>query len=234
MRLLTLFTLFCITLSAQSAEIVCAPPDSPSYDSHCSERLIINKYPKIFSREKTKLVIHLPQGQSSIFENPIDDEESRQPSYWLDDYLPKISGAIIHINVGESSRKILVNTITGQVTKIGGTPMLSPDGSRLLVYAMEIEFNFENYLAVYRVNSNKLEVEFDAGSAKFDGFSFFTEWGPSDVRWLSPTEVGFNKTSLDCAAGCGSGIKYKKVPQRLVLDTKATTQIKWHIEQMAE
>jgi hypothetical protein len=210
--------------------MVCAPPDSPLYDSHCSERLIINKYPKTFSRVENKLVIHLTQGKDSIFVDAVNDGENGQPSYWLDDYLPKISSAIILINAGESSRRILVNTITGQVTKIGGTPLLSPDGSRLLVYGMEIEFNFENYLAVYRINANQLEVEFDAGSVNFGGFSFFSEWGPSDVRWISTTEVGFNMTSLDCADGCGSGIKYKKVQKRLVLNTKATMQNKWHIE----
>lgn len=227
MRLSILFALFFVTSSSQSGEMVCAPSDSPLYDSHCSERLIINKYPKLFSRVGNNLVIHLLGEKNRTFADAVNEG---QPSYWLIDYLPKISSAVILINSGESSRKFLVNTNSGEITKIGGSPLLSPDGEHLLVYGMEIEFNFENYFAVYRVTPDKLEVEFDAGSADHNGFNSFSEWGPSDVRWLSPTEVVFNKTILDCATGCGSGFKYKKVQKKLILDTKAKMPNKWNIE----
>jgi hypothetical protein len=80
---------------------------------------------------------------------------------------------------------LLVHPATGRATVVPERPVVSPDGSRLLVVSADLEAGYQpNVLQIWRIAPDGLEKEWELETADFtagDG------WAGSDPRWLGDT-----------------------------------------------
>jgi hypothetical protein len=102
---------------------------------------------------------------------------------------------LVEIMHYESAGFALVSTATGRTTWLTDVPVASPDGSRLLVAAMDLESCEEDTgLWVYRIQADTLGEEFGMDLNGCDA-----PWGPKAATWPSPSLIQF--TRVERSAG---------------------------------
>jgi len=108
-------------------------------------------------------------------------------------YLPSIGYHVVEVQYYEGSTYLLVNGTSGKKTFSNGLPVVSPDNRRIAAGNVDLEAEFSpTTLQVWRLERDSLALEWEhdflAGGAATD-----TTWGPSEVRWLTPTEIHVTK-----------------------------------------
>ncbi len=98
----------------------------------------------------------------------------------------------------------LINDRNGEITKLEGNPVFSPNRKRFVTMSMDLEAGYnDNSIQIWQLDSAgpKLEYQTDAGAA----------WGPSDPVWTDNRTIAFKKNTL-----IEAGAKYQSSPALLI------------------
>lgn len=86
---------------------------------------------------------------------------------------------------------------TGDLTRINGYPLFSPDNLRFVAIEQDLDAGYSpNRMAVYRVTDNSVEEEFDL--IPKDAY-----WGPGNTTWIDNETIRFEMVWLDDSASSG-------------------------------
>ena len=156
----------------------------------CMEERNISAHPELFERNGLELTVRTRVGHKTYIDE-LDSEGQKAHRYLLINYYPEIDHVVLYAGYPESPWFIILNAASGVETKVKGHPMLSPDKKRFAISHVDLEFNDDSVLKVYRISGEALELEFDTTEQDSP-----LAWGPSGTRWATPTELVFTKTRL--------------------------------------
>lgn len=143
-------------------------------------------------RRGAELVIPLLHGDTlSLRDSAPDTPTGVWHSYRA--YLPSISYHVVEVQFYEGGTYLLVNATSGKTTFSNGLPIVSPDNRRIAAGNVDLEAEYSpTTLQVWRLESDSLALEWEhdflAGGPATD-----STWGPSELRWLAPTEIRLTK-----------------------------------------
>lgn len=103
------------------------------------------------------------------------------PSYSYYDVVPALDAYVIHAQYYEGDSWLLVSRKTGAQTQTSGLPVVSPDKRRFVTGSYDLE-------AFYNPNELVVWKTADDGSFIMEWKTEPKEWGPTFVKWLTPTK----------------------------------------------
>ncbi|MCK4493860.1 MAG: hypothetical protein KAU26_07370 [Methylococcales bacterium] len=90
----------------------------------------------------------------------------------------------------------LLNLTSKKYNQFEGLPTFSHSGSHIVTTNLDIEAAYNpNILRIYKIKSGKFILEYDAKPTE--------DWGPSSVKWLSPTKIEFRMVNMKCVSYVG-------------------------------
>ena len=222
------FALLCVlTSTGIFSEQSC--PESIQNARQCAvylEEKLAKKFPDLFLREGGRLVITLNNGKKKTFIDIPDEERDGEQGMWFNivDYYPDIHYALVAVHFFEGQTHYLVNRGSGSETEIISSPVVSPDKKRIAVANEDLHAEYTpNYLAVFRLHSDKLKKEFEV---------IPEDWGARDLRWVNNQELSFTEYRFSAnpeSGGESDSLVGKPRKLKLRLDEKTKGQ-KWLIE----
>ena len=88
---------------------------------------------------------------------------------------------VLHAQYYEGDAWLLVSRKNGARTRISGLPVVSPDKRRFVTGSYDLEADYNpNEVVVWKIG--------DDGSFKMEWKAEPREWGPTFLKWLSPTQ----------------------------------------------
>ncbi|MDH4164647.1 MAG: hypothetical protein OEW15_18455, partial [Nitrospirota bacterium] len=175
-----------------AAEHLPGCPSSSHAPEQCAsliEKDILSKHKDLFDRKKDTLTVHLKNGKKKTYITQLGNSPETFEIFLLVNYYAGINYALILDQYWEGLSYILLHLATGVELDAKGYALLSPQKKHFVVYAKDIDAEYSpNVLRIYQIKADGVSIEFDATPDK---------WGPSDVHWISETEISFSKDSHD-------------------------------------
>lgn len=120
----------------------------------------------------------------------------------------------------EGAEHVLVHDSTGESTVIPDRPLLSPDGRRFAVLALDLVAGYgPNTLQLWRFEDSAPTMEWETSP---------TQWGPTDGAWEDTTALRFTQRGF-CSELGGTGRDMCQRPARLYRSGG-----NWHLETGSE
>lgn len=109
-------------------------------------------------------------------------------SYSYIAFIPALKVHVLHTQLYEGIRFMVIHDDSGQTTDTMGYPVPSPDNKRFATRSMDMIAGYSpNGVEVWRSESGRFHRE----------ATFETEWGPSSATWRTPERIVFGKHCHD-------------------------------------
>lgn len=156
--------------------------------------------PGFIKVSKDQVILATREGKELHFENKLSEGPS-WVRYRFVQYWSEIDYAMIEESHYEGKAYLLVNRGNGNLYKIPGPVLLSPDAQRVVSFSCDLEAGYNpNALEIWKIDRAKLVMEWSAKSP--------LKWGPMDVRWENGTTLTFS---------AATDYRSKGAPARLAL-----------------
>lgn len=131
------------------------------------------------SRKTT--VIPIKNHAPVVFKDSFHGEDDLDyKKYSIVGYLKNLSSYLVQVNLYERGEFLLV-TSKGQIIKVWGMPILSPDGKTIACFSQGIEYPlFDNGVQVIDIQANKLVERCRFTTEEFE---------PIDLKWTGSNEI---------------------------------------------
>lgn len=174
------------TMTAIERDSICE--GLSSWEKECHDRIenyIIKTHGDWVSRDGETLSLSIENGEDLSFTSNRDQMSiENYVGYSLYNYYPAIDAYVVLVTYYEGITNLIINRKSGNSIDVVGDIAVSPDQKRFVVYNKDMETTYTfNGFHVFRVNGNSYEQEHKEG----------LEWGPRNARWLSNTEIEFEK-----------------------------------------
>lgn len=158
--------------------------DNPDNENASVERTVKRRFGDKFDRSGKTLKLKFNNGKSLELVDDSSHTENRV-LYHCIDYYPDEGLFLIHAALYEGTDCFFVSEKTGKTIALGGMPAFSPDRSRVAASNVDIIAGFDfNGIKIFRIENDELHHELDLEPG---------EWGPQNLRWISETEIAFEK-----------------------------------------
>jgi len=158
--------------------------DNPDNENASVERTVKRRFGDKFDRKGRTLTLKFTDGKSLELVNDLTDTENRVLYNCLD-YHPEEGLFLIHAALYEGTDYFFVSEKTGRTIALGGMPIFSPDRSKVAAANVDIMAGYDfNGIRIFRIQNDELiqQLNLEPG-----------EWGPQNPRWISETEIAFEK-----------------------------------------
>lgn len=196
------------TLTFKNRTIRLSPSTSGDFDPYFLSNELINSLTKKFGnfhqkamaieehqlkkfgarvkREGNELFVKLDDGRWFQLRVNLDYDES---AHAFEYYFDELGFYSIRVQWGEGNGYKLVNSKTGEITKLIGRPFFSPDGTLIIALGNDIEAGYS--INGFQLLSNKSGTITELG--KFEP----TAWGCESAKWLSNSRLTLKNESLE-------------------------------------
>lgn len=142
-----------------------------------------------FANEAKTIVITAKNGKVTQLKDVLSDSVSDYINYSIEEINSPY--VIITEQYYEGHRNALLDLNSGKYTDFGGYPFFSSTKKHIVIANADLEAQYtDNALQIYRVEAGKFILEYDAKPTE--------NWGPSSVKWLSPTRIEFLMENSEC------------------------------------
>ncbi len=157
----------------------------------------MRRAPRWVSRTGKTLTIHLADGRRKTFVDS-DSVDAAAVLYTYREFLPEIRYHLVHAHLNEGTGYLLVSHRSGDLVRIQGLPIVSPDGGRFATASEDLESRYNpNEIQIWRITRNAAVLEWSLEPAGDPVTITPAAWGPANLRWLSPTEIRVQKVTYD-------------------------------------
>lgn len=186
--LIYILFLFCFGCSSKVVDLddLCKKSNNSYECAQIIERYQIPYYSNFVKRTNLKLTLKLDNGKNLVLEN-IDKEED---GIWYSfrDYLKNINSYLINIQYYEGGEYYLINKSNGLKIILPGLLKFAPDNLRFVSFNLDLEAQYSpNGFVIYKLVNNTYMKEYEL---------FTNDWGISNVRWISNSEIEVDKKEL--------------------------------------
>lgn len=171
---------------------------------------LADKFGNYFYSTDTTLVLRLVDGNTISFAKWDDGKDE---GYNFENYFDNIDYYLLRVQWGEGNCWMLVNRKNGFKKYINGVPYISIDNKEIISINSDMEAGYSfNGLELYTILADSLKTE----------FSKKTQWGPTDVKWISENKFLLKRElfHIDSLTGNQDNI----IDYKLVTIAKKTSQ----------
>jgi len=152
---------------------------------------LANESKTIVIKAKNGKVVELKDSTDLVDDGVSDSHLVNYLSYSIDEINSIYNYAIITEWGYEGHGNALLSLDSGKYTNFSGYPYFSSTGKHIVVANVDLAAGYtDNALKIYRVEAGNFILEYDAKPSE--------KWGPSSVKWLSPTVVEFTEDTYEC------------------------------------
>ena len=127
-----------------------------------------------------------------------DSVDAAAVLYTYREFLPEVGYHLVHAHLNEGTGYLLVSHRSGDLVRIQGLPIVSPDGSRFATASEDLESRYNpNEIQIWRITGNAAVLEWSLEPAGDPVTITPDAWGPANLRWISPTEIRVQKVTYD-------------------------------------
>lgn len=158
--------------------------DNPDSEHAEAERKVKRQFGDKFERKGKILKLKFSNGKHLDLVDDDSHTDSRVLYHCLD-YFPDEGLFLVHGALYEGTDYFFVCEKTGKTISLGGMPFFSPDRTRVAASNVDIIAGYDfNGIRIFRINNDELKSELELAPG---------EWGPQNPRWVSETEIVFEK-----------------------------------------
>ena len=169
-----------------------------SYDcGQAIERHQLRRAPQLFSRAGDTLTVHLADHQGATFVDR-DVEDEAGVAYTYREFIPGVAYHLIHAHLYEGTAFLLIGHRTGDVARLQALPVFSPDLGRFATASEDLDARYNaTEIQIWRITQRSPVREWSHEPAGNPVALTPDAWGPTNLRWISSTEIRVQKVTLD-------------------------------------
>jgi hypothetical protein len=171
---------------------VCSPTEGqPSCTRRIERRYLVQAGTRA-DRRGDGLILNLQNGTTAIYRDSVG-EGPTDVVFGYRGYIASIGYFLLDMQFYEGGGYLLVNARTGHATASDGPPLVSPSHDYVAAGNVDLESQFTpTTLTIWRVTPDSLALAWRHEFVQ-DGIITDSTFGPSDLRWVSRTELRFRK-----------------------------------------
>ncbi len=160
------------------------------------ERYQVMRASQFFSRTGDTLEVRLADQTTTFIDKDVDDETGLWYTYR--ELVPGVAYHLVQAYLYEGTAFLLISHRTGDVVRVQALPIFSPDGNRFATASEDLEARYNpNEIQIWRITESAIVREWSLEPAGNPVTFTPDAWGPTNLRWISSTEIRVQKVTFD-------------------------------------